>query len=337
MKAAVPRMPATPAAPPPSGWRHALSTILQLLIIIPLALFIKSNTIELFKIPTGSMEPTLYGANDLGRGFGDHLLVLRFPYGLSGTIKVPLLNWRIQMPYQRLCFGGMHAPRVGDVVVFENPVDPAIDYIKRCAGASGDRVTIRDGHLFVNGWIVTNSPATASYVRYSNVGLLSTHYAEVRRQVSKIMENKLANILATNPTMASAVCKILNSPRGAPTLPQLIGTLRNNGELLVELVSPYARMQLLKLMEETGCTAIKDAVYVNGTRYREVEAGMQRSASIGDPIESEVRVPTNCFFMMGDNSAHSLDSRYWGFAPLELVKGKAWVVYLPIKRIRLVR
>jgi len=308
-----------------------------LLIIIPLALFIKSNTIELFKIPTGSMEPTLYGANDLGRGFGDHLLVLRFPYGLSGTIKVPLLNWRIQMPYQRLCFGGMHAPRVGDVVVFENPVDPAIDYIKRCCGASGDRLTIRDGHLFVNGRMITNAPATASYVRYTDDGLLSTHYAKVRRQVAKIMENKLANMLATNPAAAAAVCKLLSGPRGAPTLPQLIGTLRNNNELLVELVSPYARVQLIKMMEQAGCDAIKDAVYINGTRYREFEAEAQRGGRIGDPIESEVRVPPDCFFMMGDNSAHSLDSRYWGFAPLELIKGKAWVVYLPIKRIQLVR
>jgi len=334
MKAASPGMPATP---PQSGWRHALSTALQLLIIIPLALFIKSNTIELFKIPTGSMEPTLYGANDLGRGFGDHLLVLRFPYGLSGTIKVPLLNWRMQMPYQRLCFGGMHAPRVGDVVVFENPVDPAIDYIKRCCGASGDRLAIRAGRLFVNGRMVTNAPATASYVRYTNVGLLSTHYAEVRRQVSKIMEYGLANILATNPAAAAAVCKMLSSPRSVPTPAQLIGTLRNNNELLMEMVAPYARMQLITMMERAGCDAIKDAVYINGTRYREYEAGLQRGARIGDPIESEVQVPTNCFFMMGDNSAHSLDSRYWGFAPLELVKGKAWVVYLPIKRIQLVR
>jgi signal peptidase I len=337
MKAAAPHLPAPPPAPPQSGLHHALSTAVQLLIIIPLALFIKSNTIELFKIPTGSMEPTLYGANDMGRGFGDHLLVLRFPYGLSGTIKVPLLNWRIQMPYRRLNFGGMHTPRVGDVVVFENPVDPAIDYIKRCCGASGDRLAVRAGHLFVNGCMITNAPATASYVRYTNVGLLSTHFAEVRRQVAKIMEYKLANILATNPAAAAAVCAMLRGPRGAPTPAQLIGTLRNNNELLVDLVAPYVRMQLTRMMERENCAAIKNAVYINGTPYRKCEANVLRGGHIADPIESELCVPDDCYFMMGDNSAHSLDSRYWGFAPLELIKGKAWVVYLPIKRMQLVR
>jgi signal peptidase I len=325
-----------PPAPQHGGWRHAVSTTLQLLIIIPVALFIKSNTIELFKIPTGSMEPTLYGANDMGRGFGDHLLVLRFPYGLSGVIKVPLVNWRFQMPYQRLSFWGMHLPRVGDVVVFENPVDPAIDYIKRCAGTPGDRITIRDGRLWVNDHMVTNAPATATYVRYTNVGLLSMHYPDVRRQVAKVMEYTLANILATNPTETLAVCSLLGGPRGAPTPAQLIATLRSP-QLLLDIASPYARQQLLRLMTQRGCDSIKDAVYINGTRFRELDAGIQRGASIGDPVRSEIRVPTNCFFMMGDNSAHSLDSRYWGFAPLDLIKGKAWVVYLPIKRIQMAR
>jgi len=322
--------------PPQTGWRHALSTFLQLLIIIPLALFIKSNTIELFKIPTGSMEPTLYGANDMGRGFGDHLLVLRFPYGLSGIVKVPLLNWRIPLPYQRLMFGGMRPPRVGDVVVFENPVNPAIDYIKRCAGAPGDRVSIHNGHLYVNGVVVTNRPATATYVRYTNVGLLSQRLPELRYQIGKAMEYALAGVLATNDVLARELCELTRTPRGRPTPQQLIGALRENAAL-GEMLLPSARQQLLRIMVQTGCDAIKDHVFVNGQPYRQVEAASARGAPPGDVITTELVVPTNSFFMLGDNSSHSLDSRYWGFAPLDLIKGRAWVVYLPIKRIQRVR
>jgi signal peptidase I len=258
----------------------SLNTLLQILIIIPVALFIKSNTVELFKIPTGSMEPTLYGANDMGSGFGDHILVGRFSYGLNGIIKVPLVNWRFKMPYTRLMLPGMRQPRAGEVVVFENPVDPRIDYIKRCGGTPGDRIRIRNGHLYVNDAIVTNSPATASYVRYTNNGLLADRFDGVRGAVQEIVRRE-------------------------------------------------------------GTGAIKDCVFVNGRPYGQVENEVDRNLASFDPkmdlITSEVRVPSNCFFMLGDNSAHSLDSRYWGFVPLQLVKGKALCVYLPIKRIRTVR
>ena len=47
-------------------------------------------------------------------------------------------------------------------------------------------------------------------------------------------------------------------------------------------------------------------------------------------------MPPNHFFMLGDNSASSNDGRFWGFVPMDLIKGKAWVLYLPIKRIRMI-
>ena len=257
------------------GKYAALNSFLQIAIIVPLALFIKSNTIELFKIPTGSMEPTLYGSKDMGQGFGDHLFVGRFSYGLSGILKVPFVNWRIKMPYNRIMLPGTHPPRVGDVVVFEYPGDPRIDYIKRCAGTPGDHVSISNGHLYVNSAIVTNSPAAATYVQYQNAGLLADDAWSLREAVTMIAKNR-------------------------------------------------------------GSDSIKDAVYVNGRSYREVEHVIG-AVSPDTPVHAEVRVPTNCFFMLGDNSAHSADSRYWGFVPMELIKGKALSVYLPIKRIQTVR
>ena len=251
-----------------------------LILLLLFFFFLKSNTIELFKIPTGSMEPTLYGANDMGKGFGDHLFVLRGAYGLSSRIKVPFVNWRIPLPDYRIMLPGMGLPKVGDVVVFENPTNDKIDYIKRCAGTPGDKIKITKGNLFVNDKIFTNSPAQAQYVYYTNEGLLGDKFNVVKSIVNRI--------------------------------------------------SNFERKD-----------SIKDCILINGKPYREVEKEIiNRTSTINpifDNIVSEIIVPTNSFFMLGDNSAHSADSRYWGFAPLDLIKGRAWCVYLPIKRAKMIR
>ena len=95
-----------------------------------LALFIRSFVVQAFKIPSGSMLPTLQ--------VGDHILVNKFIYGL----RLPLTGWRL-LP--------LRAPGRGDVVVFVYPVDPSKDFIKRVVGIAGDVVHIRDKHVYING------------------------------------------------------------------------------------------------------------------------------------------------------------------------------------------
>lgn len=101
-----------------------------LLIAGLLALFIRTFIVQAFKIPSGSMLPTLK--------IGDHLLVNKLSYGLripfSGTVLVP---W--------------NKPDRGDVVVFRYPKNRKIDYIKRVIGLPGDSIEIKDKKLFING------------------------------------------------------------------------------------------------------------------------------------------------------------------------------------------
>lgn len=55
-------------------------------------------------------------------------------------------------------------------------------------------------------------------------------------------------------------------------------------------------------------------------------------------VEGEkITVPDNCYFVLGDNSASSKDSRYWGFVPREYILGKALVIYWPFYRLRLIK
>lgn len=97
------------------------------------ALLIRAFVFEAFKIPTGSMIPTLR--------IEDHIFVNKFTYGL----RVPFTHWR-------LVDGG--TPQRGDIVVFEYPgpgEDHGKDFIKRIVAVAGDRVRLTGNRLFING------------------------------------------------------------------------------------------------------------------------------------------------------------------------------------------
>lgn len=100
-----------------------------IVIAVLLALFIRTFIIQAFKIPSGSMLPTLQ--------IGDHLLVNKFRYG----IKIPF-SGDVFIPFGK--------PKHADVVVFRFPQDRSVDYIKRVVGVSGDMVAIKDKRVFVN-------------------------------------------------------------------------------------------------------------------------------------------------------------------------------------------
>jgi len=110
-------------------------------IAILLALFIRTFVVQAFKIPSGSMLPTLL--------IGDHLLVNKFIYGL----RIPF-SGKLLLPYKK--------PARGDVVVFRYPKDKSIDYIKRVVGTPGDTIEIRTKKVFINGQAVEDSHAHIS-------------------------------------------------------------------------------------------------------------------------------------------------------------------------------
>jgi signal peptidase I len=99
------------------------------LIAFVLFLLIRTFVVQAFKIPSGSMIPTLL--------VGDHILVNKFVYG----IDLPFTDAKIPVTH----------PKRGDIVVFRFPSDPSKDYIKRVIGLPGDIVKISGRQVFVNG------------------------------------------------------------------------------------------------------------------------------------------------------------------------------------------
>ncbi len=177
----------------------------SIIVAFILAMIIRAFVIQAFKIPTGSMRPTLLE--------GDIILVNKFIYGA----KVPFTDFRLPALVQ---------PKSGDVIVFIYPENPKKDFIKRLVAVGGDKITIRNGTLYVN----------------------------------------------DKPLLDQVFSQIYYYNRG---------DFGKEGEIVV--------------------------------------------------------VPKDDFFVLGDNSASSQDSRYWGFVPKKNLLGKAMIIYWPLNRIRIIK
>lgn len=99
-------------------------------IAVLLALVIRTLVVQAFKIPSGSMIPTL--------DIGDHILVSKFIYG----IRIPFTDIKI-LDFKK--------PERGDIIVFIYPEDEKKDFIKRVVGVAGDKIEVKNKEVFVNG------------------------------------------------------------------------------------------------------------------------------------------------------------------------------------------
>ncbi|HGL4260128.1 signal peptidase I [Burkholderia dolosa] len=147
-----------------------------------LAVFVvRSFVVEPFKIPSGSMVPTLQ--------VGDFILVNKFEYGL----RMPITNTKITQgsPLER-----------GDVVVFRYPKDESVDYIKRVIGLPGDTVAYQDKQLTINGQPVPETP-------------LPDYFDDERQNYAKQFEETIGNkknAILNNPAVPPFVMGAYDYP-----------------------------------------------------------------------------------------------------------------------------
>jgi signal peptidase I len=105
----------------------------SIIIAVLLALLIRAFVVQAFKIPSGSMKPTLQ--------VGDHILVNKFIYGIKLRVPFTALNYTL-IP--------ISSPKRNDVVVFIFPKETNKDFIKRVIGLPGDTLQIKDKKIYIN-------------------------------------------------------------------------------------------------------------------------------------------------------------------------------------------
>lgn len=111
-----------------------------LIVALVLAFFIRSFVVQAFVIPSESMLETLL--------VGDRLLAKKYSYGL-------------RIPFTDFFFYQNDDPKRGDIIIFEPPHDPSVDYIKRIVGIPGDVIEVRRKQLFRNG-----EPVKEDYIQF---------------------------------------------------------------------------------------------------------------------------------------------------------------------------
>jgi signal peptidase I len=152
--------------------------------VILIVFLLRSFLFEPFKIPSGSMIPTLM--------VGDLILVNKFDYG----IRLPVINQKILANKE---------PARGDVVVFRYPPDPRIDYIKRVVGLPGDEVAYLNKVLTINGQRVETTP-------------LPDYYDEDSRRYAQQSNEKLAGVehrILTNLDRPAFVAGVQDFPNSS--------------------------------------------------------------------------------------------------------------------------
>jgi signal peptidase I len=150
--------------------------------VIAVVFVLRSFLFEPFKIPSGSMIPTLQ--------VGDLILVNKYHYG----IRLPVLNKKII---------ANHDPARGDVVVFHYPVDPRVDYIKRVVGLPGDEISYLNKQLRINGQPVPEAPKAEPYYVKENVA----YEQEFRENLTGVEHSILIN-----PNRPGNIQPIVNFP-----------------------------------------------------------------------------------------------------------------------------
>ena len=120
-----------------------IDTIKTIVYAVIIAVAIRTFLFEPFRIPSGSMYPSLY--------VGDYLFVSKYTYGYSRhslPFSMPLIKGRI--------FASR--PQYGDVVVFKFPQDNRTDFIKRIIGLPGDKIKVSKGRLSINDEVIKRQP-----------------------------------------------------------------------------------------------------------------------------------------------------------------------------------
>lgn len=261
--------------------------------IIFLVLFIKGCLIDQYTIPSGSMEPTLIGNPGFFRG--DRVLVKKWEFGP-----------RIPFTTKRLWRWG--EPERWDIVVFHAVAEDAAHpiLIKRVVGLPGEKVSIREGKLWINDEAVVPPDSLADVLHYTNETTVSE--LEVKRQF--LMLAKTNKPLPTLDSFNLNVQTLYSQME------------RKNPELRNRNLDRLSDEEVASL-----CADVQPAAFGLIEGLYMVLSPKMKYGVIDTPEYSTI--PDDHYFLLGDNSEHSADGRYFGWVPHDHLYGRAFAVWWP--------
>lgn len=247
-----------------------------------IAIAFRSILLEPFNIPSGSMIPTLH--------VGDHIFVEKWSYGYS-RYSFPFGSWRLWNGR----FFTFNEPKVGDVIVFRNPTNESVDYVKRLIATPGDRVQMINGRLHINGTqVVRENPRPYVMARLPK-DIRSIGYY---KDNMSIKGNKV--FVDNKPAEFNYTIEYVN------------GCRMDDGKCGVFNMTEY------------------DEILPNGVKHSIIELNDTNGQADNTAVYT---VPEKSYFFMGDDRDFSFDSRWdrdvggIGFVPRDNLLGKVWFVW----------
>ncbi len=317
------------------------------------SIFIRAFVIEAYVMPTPSMERSLL--------VGDYFFVSKLSYGARMPVTplaYPFANHTIpqtdskayseavKFPYYR--FPGFCEVKKGDVVVFNypqdtinnRPVDKRETYIKRCQGTPGDRLSLVDGQVYVNGKAMPNPAGEQMEYNIKTTGVdvnpqlyNDLHITIYEGHLYPAMTKESADVLKGYSNVKSIVPDI--SPKGASSystvfpsyfpmhvqltskLPDYKWSVDNFGPIVIPKKGWTVKLdsitfplyeRAIEIYENNKVQATSGNILINGKKTNSYTFKM------------------NYYWVMGDNRHDSEDSRFWGFLPEDHIIGKAWFI-----------
>jgi len=304
-----------------------ISEVKSLLALILIVLLLKETVIELYIVPTTSMERNILK--------GDMLVGSRFAYGMKVPQKIWVPFTAISIPtfLPEYRFPAFKKVERGDVVVFEYPRDIVYKYVKRCIGLPGDTISIQDREVYVNG--------NVSVLPDGGQFLMDTYMS------SDIIDDEIFLGVSGNKDQYPEITIpkkgdifTLDESMNWKFLLPIILYEGNSVELIYqEQKFNFTNDSPRDIFRRTGDRSVfKDYVPTEGATLINPWSPMFKKEYIkylyinGKPITDidSYTVQQDYFWMMGDNRDNSEDSRYWGFVPESHILGQPVITWFSI-------
>ena len=324
---------------PNALWRENVEVVL---VAVAAAMAIRTFFVQPFKIPTGSMQPTLFGVtsrnmiNDLGfkkptgwervKEWFAGVSYVHFVAPTDGTVEGITRPWppAVLSIYQRIKFAGewhmiWFPPDYGEMPLeYRAGLEPGRLYHK---GQDVVNLQVQAGdHLFVDRLSYNfRKPQRGEIVVFATAGIPEEQREKFRIPGDQFYIKRLVGLGGETLALAQDY-EVTGAPQfGGGGVP--VGHLLVNGQPLSASIPHFENLYSFPgVPRGTKTIQYQENQYYGHALIRELEPGR------------EFQVATNHLFVMGDNTMNSLDSRFWGDFPAANCIGKSFFVYWPITK-----
>lgn len=319
------------------------NALLQVLMTFVICIIIRVVFFEIYYVPSGSMENTIYP--------GEFVFVNKLPYGarLPGSIsETPWVNILSYLftnhndlsDYSRNArLKAFDSVSRNDIVVFNQPLNTNDFFIKRCVGLPGDTLTFRDTSISLNHKILVDNLSIKYY--YKVCFKKGADYGSLLNNLGIGFTEEWSERMDTFKKVNLSLQQLKHLKR----LPAVIKICRySNEEENTAGISPKSQVSREFKLPFRGLT-----IPINETNIKNYSSIILAYENSSCKIRNEklynkegtqlnsYTFHYNYFFMMGDNRNESSDSRQWGYVPEYFIVGKASFIILPKHKLNLRR